>query len=72
MPTIQTRISDKEAYDIKAMADAKGLTTSALVRESLAEYIATQTQTPVFGCMAGKIRIADDFDELPEGFEEYV
>lgn len=72
MPTLQTRISEKEEYDIKAMAKAKGITTSTLVRESLAAYIAKNTQAPVFGCMAGKIRIADDFDELPDGFEEYV
>lgn len=31
-----------------------------------------QRRVPEFGTAAGQVWIADDFDEIPEGFEEYV
>jgi len=72
MPVLQTRISHEDAEIIKDFAKRKGMTTSQVVRESLASYIADNTQPLTFGCMADKIWVADDFDELPDGFEEYV
>jgi len=72
MPVLQTRVSDEELQEIKTFACKRKMTTSALVRESVVSYITENTAVPTFGCMAGKIWIADDFDELPEGFEEYV
>ena len=72
MPVLQTRVSDEEIKEIQSFAKMKGMTTSALVRESVVSYIAKNTPVPSFGCMTGKIWIADDFDALPEGFEEYV
>ena len=72
MPVLQTRVSDEELQEIKSFAQKRQMTTSALVRESVTHYISNNTPVPVFGCMAGKLWIADDFDELPEGFEEYV
>ena len=72
MPVLQARVSEKEAYEVKAMAKSRGLTVSELVRESLAVYATKNAPTLSFGDMSGKIWIADDFDELPDGFEEYV
>jgi len=72
MPVLQTRVSAEELQEIKAFAQKRRMTTSALVRESVVSYITENSPAPTFGCMAGRIWIADDFDELPEGFEEYV
>ena len=36
------------------------------------EKTAPQTRTPTFGSAKGRIKIADDFDETPEGFESYM
>ena len=33
---------------------------------------ATKKPTPTFGSAEGRIKIADDFDETPEGFEPYT
>ena len=72
MPIVQARVSEKEMYDMKAMAKSKGLTLSDVVRESVALYIANEKPTLAYGDMKDKIWMADDFDELPEGFEDYV
>lgn len=32
---------------------------------------AAATDWPVLGMLKGKVRMAPDFDEIPEGFEEY-
>ena len=72
MPVLQTRVSDEELKEIKSFAQKRSMTTSALVRKSVVTYIAEHSPAPSFGCMTGRIWIADDFDELPEGFEEYV
>ena len=74
MPVLQTRVSNEEMQEIKSFAKSRSMTTSALVRESVVSYmhITRNSQLPTFGCMAGEIWISDDFDELPEGFEEYV
>jgi len=72
MPVLQTRVSEEELQKIKSFAQKKHMTTSSLVRESVASYISDNTSVPTFGCMAGGIWIADDFDELPEGFGEYA
>ena len=72
MPVLQTRVSDEELKEIKSFAQQRNMTTSALVRESVISYISENSPVPTFGCMAEKIWISDDFDELPEGFEEYV
>jgi len=72
MPVLQTRISNEDADAVKKYAERKGMTTSQVVRESLASYITDNTQPISFGCMADRIWMADDFDELPEGFEEYT
>jgi len=72
MPVIQTRISYEDAENIKEFAKRKGLSTSQVLRESLATYVTNNSQPLTFGCMADKIWIADDFDEMPEGFEEYT
>ncbi|MDG2991653.1 prevent-host-death protein [Candidatus Synechococcus calcipolaris G9] len=34
--------------------------------------IRTGNETPKFGSAKGLVRMSDDFDELLEGFEEYV
>ena len=72
MPTLQTRLSYEDAETVKEFAKRKGMTTSQVVRESLASYLTENTQPLSFGCMADKIWMADDFDEIPEGFEEYT
>ena len=72
MPILQARISEEEAKAIKTYAKTNGLTTSQVVRESVASYITKPPEPLYFGCMKGKMWIADDFDEIPEGFEEYI
>ena len=72
MPVLQTRVSEEELRAIKSFALNRSMTTSALVRESVVSYIQVNSTAPSFGCMAGSIWMADDFDALPEGFEEYV
>ena len=32
----------------------------------------TRKSTPTFGSAKGRIKIADDFDDTPEGFEPYM
>jgi len=72
MPVLQARVSNEELAAIKSLAQRSGKTTSELIRESIASYASMSKRSPTFGCMAGKILIADTFDELPEGFEDYV
>ena len=72
MPMLQARVSEEEANAIKTYAKTKGLTTSQVVRESVASYITKEKTKVVFGDMKGKMWMADDFDEIPEGFEEYI
>ena len=72
MPMLQARVSAEEANAIKAYAKTKGLTTSQVVRESVASYIAKEPPPLYFGCMKEGSWIADDFDDIPEGFEEYI
>lgn len=36
------------------------------------EVSAPAPRRPRFGSMAGRIKIADDFDELPDDFAEYT
>ena len=72
MPMLQARITDEEARAIKSYAKTKGITTSQVVRESVASYIAKPQEQVFFGDMKGKMWMADDFDEIPEGFEDYV
>ena len=72
MPMVQARISEEESKAIKTYAKASGLTTSQVVRESVALYISRKAEPLFFGCMANDIWMADDFDEIPEGFEDYI
>ena len=72
MPMLQARISTEEANAIKTYAKIKGITTSQVVRESVASYIAKSPESLFFGCMKEGSWISDDFDEIPEGFEDYI
>ena len=74
MPTIIQSISEAKAHFSAIIDDASGGQTFVICRAGRPLAILSQYVPPAHrrrpDSLKGKIRMADDFDALPEGFEE--
>lgn len=73
-PTLIHSISEAKAHFSAIVDDASGGRTFVICRAGRPLAMLTQYVSPVRkrrpDSLKGKIRMADDFDALPEGFEE--
>lgn len=74
MPTIIQSISEAKAHFSAIIDDASGWQTFVICRAGRPLAILSKYVPPAHrrrpDSLKGKIRMADDFDALPEGFEE--
>lgn len=74
MPTIIQSISEAKAHFSAIIDDASGGQTFVICRAGRPLAILSKYVPPAHrrrpDSLKGKIRMADDFDALPEGFEE--
>jgi len=66
---VQARITSADEKRYRAFADLQGLSMSELIRRALENEMAGNRETLPFGCLKGKMWIADDFDASMTDFE---
>lgn len=72
VPSVHGCISQGDSREEALSNVADALQTCLQVRAEQGMPPIKERRIPQFGTAAGQVKMADDFDDIPEGFEDYI